>query len=189
MTNDEGHKPEGAPSSPEAGADAPSGVDENGPKRFSVQGKMAIAARRAAGSVGSTNECVRRQADRVARSRAASDFDHGRGRLSRTNLCRCRPRATATKSTRDCNAQNARRLPYKTKAPCGALAILPSHTASFAAFTGRALMTFRAGLALNSIGSLVKGLMPLRALVAGFLMTTNFAKPGTKKAPVFLSSL
>src|SRR5450759_4910526 len=81
------------------------------------------------------------------------------------------------------------RMTHKTKAPFGALAILPSHTASFAAFTGRALMTFRAGLALNSIGSLVKGLMPLRALVAGFLMTTNFAKPGTKKAPVFLSSL
>src|SRR5450759_1900741 len=70
----------------------------------------------------------------------------------------------------DCNAQNAGRLPYKIKAPFGALATLPSHTASFAAFTGRALMTFRAGLALNSIGSLVKGLMPLRAMVAGFLM-------------------
>src|ERR1019366_6596374 len=89
----------------------------------------------------------------------------------------------------NCNAQNAGRLTYKTKAPFGALAILPCHTASFAAFTGRALMTFRAGLALNSIGSLVKGLIPWCALVAGFLMTTNFAKPGTKKAPVFLSSL
>jgi pimeloyl-ACP methyl ester carboxylesterase len=27
----------------------------------------------------------------------------------------------------------------------------------------------------------VKGLMPLRSFVAGFLMTTNFANPGTKK--------
>jgi hypothetical protein len=46
MTNDDGRKPEGAPErSPEAGAGAPSGVDGNGPKRFSVQRKMAIVAR------------------------------------------------------------------------------------------------------------------------------------------------
>ena len=62
-------------------------------------------------------------------------------------------------------------------------------TASLAAFTGRALMIFRAGFALNIVGSFVNGLMPLRSFVAGFLMTTNLAKPGTKKAPVFLSSL
>jgi hypothetical protein len=44
MTNDEGRKPEGAPErSPKAGEGAPSGVD--GPKRFSVQRKMAIVAR------------------------------------------------------------------------------------------------------------------------------------------------
>src|SRR6476620_147531 len=63
------------------------------------------------------------------------------------------------------------------------------HTASCAAFTGRALTIFRAGFALNTVGSLVNGLMPARSLVAGFLMTTNFAKPGSRKAPVFLSSL
>ena len=46
MTNDEGLKPEGAPEhSPKAGAGARSGVDGNGPKRFSVQRKMAIVAR------------------------------------------------------------------------------------------------------------------------------------------------
>ena len=46
MTSDEGLKPEGAPErSPKAGAGAPSGVDGNGPKRFSVQRKMAIVAR------------------------------------------------------------------------------------------------------------------------------------------------
>jgi hypothetical protein len=61
----------------------------------------------------------------------------------------------------------------------------PYETASLAAFTGRALMIFRAGFALNTVGSFVNGLMPLRAFVAGFLMTTNFANPGTKKAPVF----
>ena len=46
MTNDQGRKPEGAPErSPKAGEGAPSGVDGNGPKRFSVQRKMAIVAR------------------------------------------------------------------------------------------------------------------------------------------------
>ena len=41
-----GRKPEGAPErSPKAGAGTPSGVDRNGPKRFSVQRKMAIVAR------------------------------------------------------------------------------------------------------------------------------------------------
>jgi hypothetical protein len=46
MTNDDGHKPEGAPErSPKAGVGDPSGVDGNGPKRFSVQRKMVIVAR------------------------------------------------------------------------------------------------------------------------------------------------
>jgi hypothetical protein len=46
MTNDDGRKPEGAPErSPKAEVGAPSGIDGNGPKRFSVQRKMAIVAR------------------------------------------------------------------------------------------------------------------------------------------------
>jgi hypothetical protein len=46
MTIDDVRKPEGAPErSPIAGEGAPSGVDANGPKRFSVQRKMAIVAR------------------------------------------------------------------------------------------------------------------------------------------------
>ena len=46
MTIDEGRKPEGAPErSPKAGEGAPSGVEGNWPKRFSVQRKMAIVAR------------------------------------------------------------------------------------------------------------------------------------------------
>ena len=64
-----------------------------------------------------------------------------------------------------------------------------AHTASFAAFTGRALTIFRAGLALNTVGSFVNGLMPARSFVAGFLTTTNFAKPGNKNAPFFFNSL
>ena len=46
MTNDDGRKLEGAPErSTKAGAGAPSGIDGNGAKRFSVQRKMAIVAR------------------------------------------------------------------------------------------------------------------------------------------------
>ena len=46
MKNDDGRKSEGAPErSPKAGAGVASGVDGNGPKRFSVQRKMAIVAR------------------------------------------------------------------------------------------------------------------------------------------------
>src|SRR3979490_2665269 len=58
MTNDDGRKPEGAPErSPKAGVGAPSGVDGNGPKRFSVQRKMAIVARLLRGEpVGASRE-------------------------------------------------------------------------------------------------------------------------------------
>ena len=46
MTNDDWRKSEGAPERPpKTGVDAASGVDGNGPKRFSVQRKMAIVAR------------------------------------------------------------------------------------------------------------------------------------------------
>jgi hypothetical protein len=39
-------------------------------------------------------------------------------------------------------------------------------TASLAAFTGRALTIFRAGFALNIVGSFVNGLMALRTLAS-----------------------
>jgi len=46
MTDDDGRKPEGAPErSPKAGAGAPSDVEGNGPKRFSVRRKLAVVAR------------------------------------------------------------------------------------------------------------------------------------------------
>ena len=62
-------------------------------------------------------------------------------------------------------------------------------TESLAAFTGRARTILRAGFALNIVGSLVNGLIPLRALVAAFFTTTNLAKPGTRNTPLFFSSL
>jgi hypothetical protein len=46
MTKDEVRKPEAPPErSPKAGAGATSGVEGNGPKRFSVRRKLAVVAR------------------------------------------------------------------------------------------------------------------------------------------------
>jgi len=56
-------------------------------------------------------------------------------------------------------------------------------SASLAAFSERALSTSLANFALKIIGSFVKGLMPLCALVAGFLTATNLAKPGIRTDP------
>ena len=44
-------------------------------------------------------------------------------------------------------------------------------------------MIRRAGFALKVISSFVKGLIPLRALVAGLLFTTNFIRPGIVNSP------
>src|SRR5260370_8484391 len=62
-------------------------------------------------------------------------------------------------------------------------------TASLAAFTGRALMIFRAGFALNIVGSFANGLIPLRSFVAGFFITNKFANPGDKNDPDFFYSI
>ena len=74
MTNDDGRKPEGAPErSPKAGVGG-SGVDGNGPKRFSVQRKMAIVARLLAASRWNWcagDDCLDRQVQRVARTALA----------------------------------------------------------------------------------------------------------------------
>jgi hypothetical protein len=50
-------------------------------------------------------------------------------------------------------------------------------TASLMALTGLARTPLLAGLAANFCFSLVNGLMPSRAGRAGFLTTTNLAKP------------
>src|SRR3954462_6196328 len=54
---------------------------------------------------------------------------------------------------------------------------------SFRPLSGRTLMTLRAGLALKTVSSLVKGLIPLRALVAGLWTTLIFTRPGTANTP------
>ena len=62
-------------------------------------------------------------------------------------------------------------------------------TASLATFNGDALTVLLAGLAANSIGSFVNGLMPLRASVAGLLTTDILTKPGMTNSPDSFSSL
>src|ERR1700674_1386153 len=62
-------------------------------------------------------------------------------------------------------------------------------TASLAAFTGRALMIFRAGFALNIVGSFVNGLMPFRRLCGGLLDDNEFGESGHKEGSRFLEFL
>ena len=62
-------------------------------------------------------------------------------------------------------------------------------TASLATFSGDALTDLLAGLAANSIGSFVNGLMPLRASVAGLFTTDILTKPGMTNSPDSFSSL
>src|SRR5205823_14972083 len=59
-----------------------------------------------------------------------------------------------------------------------------SWTDSFNDFKGIALTTLRADLALKVIGSLVKGLIPCLALVAGLRTTFSFRSPGMTNSPV-----
>jgi hypothetical protein len=54
-------------------------------------------------------------------------------------------------------------------------------TMSLRFFSSRIFTTFRSVLALNMVSSPVKGLTPLRALVANFRTTTSFIMPGTIK--------
>merc|ERR1719446_1508548 len=60
--------------------------------------------------------------------------------------------------------------------------------ASFNFFMARALTVFEAGLALKTQGSLVNGLMPFFAGVAGFFFNFRFNMPPSLKLPFFLIS-
>ena len=59
---------------------------------------------------------------------------------------------------------------------------------SLSFFMGKAFTVFEAGLALKTQGSLVKGLTPLRAGVAGFFFYFKFNAPARLKGPLFFSS-
>lgn len=62
---------------------------------------------------------------------------------------------------------------------------------SFKPLSGSTLTALRAGFALNTVSSPVNGLMPLRALVAGFLTTLILHKPTilNKPEPLGFNSL
>merc|ERR1712151_542292 len=60
--------------------------------------------------------------------------------------------------------------------------------ASFNFFMASALTVFEAGLALKTQGSLVNGLMPFFAGVAGFFFNFKFNMPASLKLPFFLIS-
>merc|ERR1719329_2132322 len=60
--------------------------------------------------------------------------------------------------------------------------------ASFSFFMASALTVFEAGFALKTQGSLVKGLMPFFAGVAGFFFSFKFNMPASLKFPFFLIS-
>merc|ERR1712151_1370852 len=60
--------------------------------------------------------------------------------------------------------------------------------ATFSFFMASALTVFEAGLALNTQGSLVNGLMPFLAGVAGFFFNFKFNMPASLKFPFFLIS-
>merc|ERR1712187_571925 len=59
---------------------------------------------------------------------------------------------------------------------------------SFIFFMASALTVFEAGLALKTQGSLVNGLMPFFAGVAGFFFNFKFSIPPSLKFPFFLIS-
>ena len=71
--------------------------------------------------------------------------------------------------------------PFATKSGSGATD--PAQTSSLSDFSRMALTALRAGLALMMVGSLVNGLMPGRALVAGLLTILSLSRPGTTKMP------
>merc|ERR1719183_2430385 len=56
-------------------------------------------------------------------------------------------------------------------------------------FIGRHRTVLLAGLALKTQGSLVKGLTPLRALVAGLFFSFMLRQPPSLKLPFFFNSL
>merc|ERR550532_122665 len=66
---------------------------------------------------------------------------------------------------------------------------IPQLMASFNFFIGKTRTVLLAGLALKTHGSLVKGLMPLRAGLAGFFFNFMLSTPPNLKAPFFFNSL
>jgi len=83
-------------------------------------------------------------------------------------------------------AQSSVRPP--TKASLCADHLKVQFNASFNFFMASALTVLEAGLALKTQGSLVNGLMPFFAGVAGFFFNFKFNMPASLKLPFFLIS-
>ena len=65
--------------------------------------------------------------------------------------------------------------------PAGLRALRDYFAMSLRLLRGWTLTTVRAGFALNTVSSRVKGLMPRRAFVAGFRRVLIYSRPGTVK--------
>merc|ERR1719236_440632 len=63
----------------------------------------------------------------------------------------------------------------------------PTQSISLSFFIAKHFTVFEAGFALKTQGSLVKGLMPLRALVAGLFFSFMFSMPASLKEPDFFT--
>merc|ERR1719247_2917160 len=85
----------------------------------------------------------------------------------------------------DPQSQSMTALPCSEDAPACPPKLLQSITLSF--FIARQRTVFEAGFALKTHGSLVKGLMPLRAFVAGLFFNFMLSIPATLKEPVFFT--
>ena len=87
MTVDEGRKPDGAPEcSAKAGEGAPSGVDANGPKRFSVQRKMSVVSRLLRRRATQERSAWSTRSRRALRTGAFLSCERAPGELSRGEL-------------------------------------------------------------------------------------------------------
>merc|ERR1719473_1513163 len=63
----------------------------------------------------------------------------------------------------------------------------PTQSISLSFFIAKHFTVFEAGFALKTHGSLVKGLMPLRAFVAGLFFSFMFSMPANLKDPDFFT--
>merc|ERR1719326_2846070 len=84
-------------------------------------------------------------------------------------------------------SRNLARPPTKVSWRC-ANHLKVQFKATFSFFMASALTVLEAGLALNTQGSLVNGLMPFLAGVAGFFFNFKFSMPASLKLPFFLIS-
>src|ERR1017187_5422620 len=132
MMNDEGLKSEGAAErSPKAGAGAPSGVDRNGAKRFSVERKMAVVARLLRGepldlvarqmnvSVAKLTEWRGRALSGVGTAFEGRQGDDRAAQIAPTKSPGCNPRWARSPWTTNCSTPRSQRWRVNALWPTG----------------------------------------------------------------------